>query len=166
MRRSVTSGLRVLAVLAVLVPLTRVSGTEPAGPEGLVDEFVRAWNTHDMKTFSALLSEDGDWVTVGGKRLRGRDAIKAFLDAEHQAWAKSTSMSSSNVSVRRLDANAAVVLFNWEVTGATDREGKPASPFRGTNILVAMQASGRWTVVAGQATNARSGNPGQGAAQQ
>jgi hypothetical protein len=53
--------------------------------------------------------------------------------------------------VRFLRADVAVIHFNWEITGAVDREGKAADPSRGINLIVAAkeQADG-WRVIAGQ----------------
>jgi hypothetical protein len=51
--------------------------TSAAG--ALVDAFVNAWNTHDVRAFGRLYAEDADWVTVGGERHKGRVAVEGVL---------------------------------------------------------------------------------------
>ena len=103
-----------------------------------------------MKAFGDVLSDDADWVTVAGARIKGRTEIQAFLDKEHNGWARTTSISTNGAAVRILGADAAAVHFNWEITGAIGRDGQPAAPSRGVSLfVVAKQATG-WRVVAGQ----------------
>jgi uncharacterized protein (TIGR02246 family) len=99
-----------------------------------------------MKSFCDVLSEDADWVTVAGTRLKGRSEIQAFLDKEHSGWARTTSMRTTDVAIRLLGDDAAVVSFNWEIT----REGQPSDPSRGINMLVVAKQGDGWRVVSGQ----------------
>ena len=142
-----------LSVL-MLLGVASTGGAQVRGPDEVVDLFARSWNTHDMKAFSDLLSDDADWVTVAAARIKGRSKIQAFLDGEHSGWARTTSMSTSGAAVRIL-GDAAAVHFNWEITGGIGRDGQPAAPARGVNLFVlAKQATG-WRVVAGQVATER-----------
>ena len=120
----------------------------------LADGFVSAWNAHNPQALESVFSEDADWVTVTGLRLAGREKIQSFLAQEHGSWAKATQISANNVTVREVSADVAVLYFDWEITGAVDRQGQ-AAVFRGVNVFVARNGSTGWRVVAGQATNAR-----------
>ena len=140
-----------IASLSVLMVLgfASAAGAQTRADE-VVDVFARAWNAHNMKAFGEVLSDDADWVTVAGVRLKGRTEIQAFLGKEHNGWARTTSMSTKGVAIRVLGPDAAAVHFNWEITGAIGRDGQPAAPSRGVNLfVVAKQATG-WRVVAGQ----------------
>ena len=125
------------------------------GPDEVVDTFARGWNTHDMKMFGDVLSDDADWVTVAGTRLKGGTEIQAFLDREQNGWAKTTSISTSGTAVRVLGTDAAAVHFNWEITGAIGRDGQPAAPARGVNLFIVAKQTTGWRVVAGQVAMAR-----------
>ena len=151
-RRLQVDSLLRIASLNVLMLLGFVStaGAQTPSPDEVVDVFARAWNAHNMKAFGDVLSDDADWVTVAGARLKGRTEIQAFLDKEHNGWARTTSMSTKGVAIRVLGADAAAVHFNWEITGAISRDGQPAAPSRGVNLFVVAKQGTGWRVVAGQ----------------
>jgi uncharacterized protein (TIGR02246 family) len=127
-----------------------ISGAQTRGPDEVVDMFARAWNTHNMKAFGDVLSDDADWATVAGARIKGRTEIQAFLDKEQNGWARTTSISTNGTAVRVLGAEAAAVHFNWEITGAIGRDGQPAAPARGVSLFVVAKQPAGWRVVAGQ----------------
>ena len=45
----------------------------------VVTTVVDAWNRHDMKAYSALFTEDADFVNVVGMHFRGRPRSKSFI---------------------------------------------------------------------------------------
>jgi uncharacterized protein (TIGR02246 family) len=144
-----------LVFLALLwLPSSGVVHSEAAAPEALVDVFVRAWNAHDMGDFGKVIADDADWVTVNGTRYQGRAAIQGALEREHTTWAATTTIRTAQVKVRASGPDTSVILFDWEITGAVDREGKAAGPSQGTNLLVTARRPQGWAVVTGQATRA------------
>ena len=155
-RLQVDSFLRIVSFSVLLLfGFATTGGAQTRGPDEVVDVFARAWNTHEMKVFGDVLSDDADWVTVAGTRLRGRIEIQAFLDKEQSGWARTTSITISGAAVRPLGADAATVHFNWEITGAIGRDGQPAAPSRGVNLFVVAKHATGWRVVAGQVALAR-----------
>jgi uncharacterized protein (TIGR02246 family) len=108
-----------------------------------------------MKAFGDVLSDDADWVTVAGTRIKGRTEIQAFLDKEQNGWARTTAISTNGAAVRILGPDAVAVHFNWEITGATGRDGQPAAPSRGVSLFVVARQASDWRVVAGQVAIAR-----------
>ena len=150
MRRTIVSRLSFTLFCLLVVP-ARAQRHEAAA---LADGFVNGWNAHDPAALASEFATDADWVTVTGRRISGRDKIQSFLAEEHGSWAKTTNMSASNLSVRPITADVAVIYFDWEITGAIDRQGQPAV-FRGLNVLVAHNGSNGWRVTAGQAINVR-----------
>jgi uncharacterized protein (TIGR02246 family) len=152
---------RVLALGVLSLVWLPVGGRAQAlGPEALVDGFGRAWNTHDMNGFAGLFTDDADWVTVGGVRVKGRAAIQAVLEKEHATWAKTTTFTALTTEVRFLCADVALIHVNWEITGAIDREGKLAGPSRGINVIVAAKQPDGWRVIAGQVNRQTPARPG------
>jgi uncharacterized protein (TIGR02246 family) len=141
--------MRSVAALVMFAWTTAVAAAQrPAAPGALVDAFVHAWNTHDGPAFGRLYADDADWVMVGGERLKGRTAIEEALTKEHVNWARSTTLRATDVVVRELDPERAVVMFKWEITADAERG---ARPFRGNTVLVVAQARERWVIIAGQA---------------
>jgi uncharacterized protein (TIGR02246 family) len=145
-----------LLLLALSFPSSGV--TQPPEPHLLVQGFAAAWNAHDADAFGKLFAAQADWVTAPGTRVKGRTAIQDFLAQEHKTWARTTTMTPSNTVVRLLSPDAAVILFEWEITGAVDSSGKTAAPSRGNNLFVATRQSGQWIVTAGQVASQRRQN--------
>jgi uncharacterized protein (TIGR02246 family) len=111
----------------------------------------RAQQQEDVEAFVALFHPDAVWVTGGGRRLIGRDAI-AELTAEllPGAMAESTARYEvEHIVFVRLDvAVVAVVQRPVTLDGVPlhDRsEGRPT-------YLMARDATGAWRIHAGQNT--------------
>jgi uncharacterized protein (TIGR02246 family) len=98
------------------------------GPEALVDGFVRAWNSHDMKAFADLFTVDADFVNVAGMWWKGRAEIQAKHEESHATRFKTTNLVSTGTSVRLLRGDIAVIHFSWELTGQLDGEGNLVPP--------------------------------------
>jgi uncharacterized protein (TIGR02246 family) len=125
-----------------------VAGQRSSAAGALADAFVHAWNTHDGPAFGRLYADDADWVTVGGETYHGRVAIEGALAKEHASWAPTTTVRTTDVVVRAIDSEQAIVMFKWEITRA---EESGARPLRGNTLLVAAKKDGRWMITAGQA---------------
>jgi uncharacterized protein (TIGR02246 family) len=127
---------------------------QPAQPESLVEAFVSAWNKHDAKAFGEMFSEEADWVTASGTRVKGRADGESCLGKEHLTWARTTTMAASDIEARAIGQDLAVVLFRWKIVGA-GQAGTTASPtYEGSTLFVGTKQGSRWTIVAGQASNA------------
>lgn len=114
----------------------------------LADAFVDAWNTHDVRALGRLYADDADWVTVGGERHKGRVAVEGVLAKEHAGWARTTILRATDVAVRAIDSENAIVMFKWEITRP---EESAVKPLRGSTLLVAARRDGHWIITAGQA---------------
>lgn len=64
-------------------------------------------------------------------------------------------MTAHNVVVRALTPEHAVISFEGQIGGALDLEGKPVTPYRVANLLVASKGTKGWQVIAGQVTIVR-----------
>ena len=73
------------AVALLSPPLAAAQGASSDAPFVSVATAWRdAWNRHDMDALSDLVAEDVDFVTTGGRWLKGREAFK-----QHHACAGS-----------------------------------------------------------------------------
>ena len=143
-----------LVLLVILVGHAWPATAQTVGPESLVDGFVRAFNTHDAKTFGSLFAEDADWVSVAGIRVKGRAKIQAEHEEAFNTFFKMTTLASTGTEVRLVRPEVAVLHFNWELNGQLDPEGKPRNPRRGIITIVAVKQVDGWKISAGQNTNA------------
>lgn len=150
MGRSIGSVLLVVLLALAWSPAPMAAQT---GPETLVDGFLRSWNSHDMKAFADLFTEDADFVNVAGMWWKGRPEIQARHEESHATRFRATSLASTHVSVRLPRADVAVIHFGWELTGQLDAEGKPVPPRRGIMQMLAVKQADGWRITAAQNTN-------------
>src|SRR5260370_13908167 len=66
---------KVLAPLFLSICLPVSSSAQSASPEAIVGDFVKAWNSHDMKALDRLLTDDAIWVPVAEVIDEGRGNI-------------------------------------------------------------------------------------------
>src|SRR2546430_4165056 len=101
-----------LSTLFLSVCFAITSSAQSATPEAVVEDFVKAWNSHDAKAFDRLFIDDAIWVPVAEARTEGRrDIVKDFADI-HATWAKTTTVSQSAIKVQQLRPDVAVILFH------------------------------------------------------
>jgi len=119
-------------------------GSEPSGPEALVDAFTKAWNSHNIQAFEPLFVQDADWVTTYDTRADGRAKILADLKEAHQGFAKDSTAVVSKTAVRLLRPDVAVVHFNADM-----RWPGNDPPIGRTLLFVAVREAGTWKIAAG-----------------
>ena len=65
------------SILKVIIPLfvsalfAATSAAQSATPVAVVDDFLKAWNSHDANAFDRLFTEDALWVPVADTRVVG-----------------------------------------------------------------------------------------------
>lgn len=145
MRRSLLSVVTIAC--ALLLPPSLALSAESTGPDSLIERFVQAWGSHDMKAFESLFTADATWAPTFDARDEGRDAIVADLRRAHENWAKATSLVASKPLVKLVRPDVATVQFNVAVM-----RGKDDKPLDRTLLLVASKESDGWKITAGQLT--------------
>jgi len=137
---------KVLSPLFLALCLAGCISAQNAGPEAVVDKFVKAWNTHDMKAFDRLFIDDAVWVTRAEIRIEGRtNIIKDFTEA-HTTWASGSSIEQSDREVRVLGKDAAAIFFR---AGFLD-EGKLVPDSKRALLIVVVRKKGVWKIAVGQ----------------
>jgi uncharacterized protein (TIGR02246 family) len=137
-----------LTLLVAGAPIPSVA----SGPEDIAMTFVQAWNSHDKGQFAKLFIANAYWVPGVGTRLDGREAIVNDLALAHTTWAKLTTMKASDVVVRQLSPDVAVVLFNVPFLAENGKAVEPGNAL----IIVAVKELEGWRIAVGQLTK-----PGQ-----
>lgn len=77
------------------------------------------------RALGRLYADNADWVTVGGERHKGRVAIEGVLAKEHASWARTTILRATDVAVRAINSENAIVMFKWEITRAKESRLTP-----------------------------------------
>lgn len=139
---------RLAATLCLALAAATAVASEADSPEAVATGFVQAWNSHQADNFAALFTDDAAWVPVVEQRLEGRARILADLDQAHTSWAKATTLRASDIAVRPLGRDVAVVLLRAPFL---DRDGAPVEPGNAL-LLVVVRQGAHWRITAGQLT--------------
>ena len=82
------------SIVKVIIPLfvsalfAATSAAQSATPVAVVDDFLKAWNSHGANAFDPLFTENAIWVPVAERRVAGHaDVIKAFEQRPSEAIA-------------------------------------------------------------------------------
>ena len=124
------------------------SSAQSASPETLIDDYGKAWNSHDGKAFERLFTDDVIWVAADGGRTECSIG-KELAEIHTTGWAKETTVTQSAIKVRTLRPDVAVILFHW--TLVAQQQGKRVEADRAM-IVVAVKGSDGWRIAAGQIT--------------
>lgn len=143
-----TSGLmrKVITLLFLSVLLASMSAAQSATPLVLVDDFLKAWNSHDAKAFDRLFTQDAIWVPVAESRAIGHaDDIKEF-EQIHTTWAKKAAIIARDIKVQTVCPDVAVILFQAKFV----QDAKEAPLLDRAVIMVAVKQADGWRIAAGQ----------------
>ncbi len=122
-----------------------------AGPEAVVGDFTTAWNTHDMKAYDRLFTDDAVWIAVAESRVNGRGKIVEDFRDIHSSWAAKTTVVASAIEVHPVRPDVAVVLFH---TGYLDEQGQALPGVDRAVITVVVQDAGNWKIAVPPTTQA------------
>jgi uncharacterized protein (TIGR02246 family) len=145
------------SIVKVMIPLfvsalfAATSAAQSATPVALVDDFLKAWNSHDAKVFDRLFAEDALWVPVAETRVVGHsDVIKEF-EHIHTTWAKKTIIIARNIKVQNVRPDVAVILFHAKFV----QDAKEVPTLDRAIIMVALKQADGWRIDAGQVAKQR-----------
>lgn len=114
-----------------------------------------AWNRHDMKALGALVAEDVDFITVSGIWLKGRKAFEEHHARVHAMQFKESVWTTTDVRVKFLKPDIALVHVSWGLRGDKDPDGTARRPRRGIFTRVVTKQGGKWSIQASQNTDIR-----------
>lgn len=148
-----------LALMALLLVPTVAFGQrgpkptgEPTGAEREIhethDEFVKAWNAHDVEAMAAVWTEKGDHMEPDGRTVFGRDEVERLFRYEHNSVFKDSQLHLAVERVRLVDDDVAVADGTYELFGATDVHGEKISTRSGYFTSVLKKKGDDWKVSA------------------
>jgi uncharacterized protein (TIGR02246 family) len=112
----------------------------------VMDQFVAAWNRHDAHAFAAVFAEDADFTNVRGMGASGRAKIEEFHAPVFATIFKNSVLKYTEIKIRLIRADVAAVDVHWEMTGATDPQGKPWPDRKGLLNFVMTKDAGKWEI--------------------
>jgi uncharacterized protein (TIGR02246 family) len=144
---------KIIIPLWVSVLFAATSAAQSVTPIAVVDDFLKAWNSHDAKAFDRLFTEDAIWVPGAETRLVGHsDVIKEF-ELIHATWAKKTTIIARDIKVQSIRPDIAVILFHAKFV----QEAKEVPALDRAVIMVAVKQADGWRIAAGQVTKQHEG---------
>ena len=113
--------------------------------QAVLDEYVAAWNVHDIQRWSRIFTDDVDYVVITARHLKGRDETFAYHDDLHKGIFKSSELRARWKDLRLVSDRIAIGHVRFDARG--DRGARGAL---GTAVLVKLRA--RWLIAAFQNT--------------
>jgi uncharacterized protein (TIGR02246 family) len=123
----------------------------------VVDALCDAFNTKDHQAFSALFTEDAEFVNIFGVRMRRRDGISAGHAHAFSKLLVGSQLSWTNVDTMFIDEDVAVCHAQWSRVRLADSTPETLPPGTGIFTLVLHRVGGGWKIVA--ATNVQDTTP-------
>ncbi len=111
------------------------------------------WNRHDAKMMASVLADDADFVTVGGRKFKGRAAFQAYQEQTQGAQFAASTRRTIETNVRFLTPEIGIVHTRASISGDKNRDGSTRQPREVQMTRVVMKRDGRWLVVAAHNTN-------------
>jgi len=83
-----------------------------------------AWNTHDMKAFGSLFTEDAEWINIVGMHWRGREAVVKAHAIFHEIMFKNHQLKTDDIKVRSLGGSHAIAVVTTTNDAFTTPDGR------------------------------------------
>ena len=148
--------MKVLLATMLLLVLPGALASEPSVEEAnraLAKAFESAWNTHDMKAFGRLLTDDVVWINVDAGKGVGREPVENGHAKVHANKFKNSVITVQNAEVQPLKPDVALVYVNWGIRGDTDNDGTPREPREGVFTWVTLKQGAQWKIRSSHNTN-------------
>ncbi len=148
--------LRTLLVTLLIAVCTAHAQTkaDDAAVHNLPQAFAAAWAAHDGHQLAKLMSEDVDFVNIGGDWLHGRPDFELYHTRLLSGRFKESTLTPlDTAAVRFLRPDLAVLHWSWRVQGDRNEDLTPRKPRFGIFTMLVEKRSGEWLVVVAQNTN-------------
>ncbi|GAA2076837.1 SgcJ/EcaC family oxidoreductase [Actinomadura alba] len=134
---------------ATTPPATEPSDADKAGIAALTQKVIAAWAYNDAEGFADLFIENGTMILAGVYK-NGQAEIREFLRDAYQGRYKGTQVTGKPLSIRKLSADAAILLSQGGVLEAGESEVSPSAAIRASWVVV--RHDGQWRLAAYQNT--------------
>lgn len=134
--------------LISLVMVISVAGqnSDSTKISNVLNNFVDAWNKHDVKAFSMEFAEDADFTNVRGVSAHGRAAIEKFHTQPFATWFKNSNLKITDKKIRFITPDIAAVDAWWEMTGSQSPDGQDIPLRKGLLNLLMTRSGERWVI--------------------
>src|SRR5271170_8088477 len=147
--------LRILlvAILIAQCALHAQNTTDEAAVRNVPQAFAAAWATHDGHQLAKLMSEDVDFVNIGGDWLHGRADFELYHTRLLSDRFKESTLTPLDTAIRFLRPDLAVLHWSWRIQGDRNEDLTPRKPRFGIFTMLVEKRGGEWLVVVAQNTD-------------
>ncbi len=111
------------------------------------------WNRHDMKAWTADMTDDVEWINIVGMQWKGKaDVFKAHDIYHHTIFKDRKLYPAQNLELRQVAPNVVVASFVTPADGFTMTNGTVVPPNRNVLSEVFVKQGGRWWIAEGHNT--------------
>ena len=121
-----------------------MASTDEQSIFGMVDDFIKAWNSGDAKVAASFFTEDGVRVGAFGDVQHGRPEIEAAYDRLLHQTMPGAVVKQERGSIRMITHGLAVWQGGLEIIPPGT-----AAPLKGYVVQVMRKVEGRWLIVEG-----------------
>jgi uncharacterized protein (TIGR02246 family) len=112
-----------------------------------VQNYMDAWNTHDIHAVAMTYAPDCDFVNNFGDVTHGRDGMVKVFTPFMSGPYSDTHQTGTVRSIRFLKPDVAAVDVDWEMTGAKNPDGTVRPTRKGIHSLImTRQSDGGWLI--------------------
>ena len=148
-----TSRSLLLVLLIAWCSVHAQSKADQAAVQQIPQSFAAAWANHDGHQLAKLMSEDVDFVNVGGDWLHGRKDFELYHTRLLSGRFKDSTATPLKTAVRFLRPDLAVLHWSWSAQADRNEDGTPRKPRFGMFTMLAEKKNGEWRVIEAQNTN-------------
>jgi uncharacterized protein (TIGR02246 family) len=132
--------------MSVLLEQSSVPPADQAAIRRLADHLVAAWNDGNGAAYGQAFTEDCDYVTFNGDRVRGRDAVAVSHQALFDTHLRGSKLIFESLDMRQLDA---ITILVHGIGNSLLKGQKKLSPARRSiQTLVAVRTESGWRFTA------------------
>ena len=117
--------------------------------KGVLAEYVRTWNRHDVDAWGRLFTDDVQYVNRAGEVWRSTEENVEGHRAVHETLSRQNQKMDYQAAVegvRFLKPDIALVHATWRWPGFVGPSGEPRRDFRGVMSTVMVKRDGRWLI--------------------
>src|SRR6202453_3756364 len=133
---------------------------DEAAVRGVPQAFTAAWARHDGHQLARIMSEDVDFVNVGGDWLHGRSDFELYHTRLLSGPFKQSSLKVLDTAVSFLGPDLAVLHWTWSIKGDGLEDPTTHEPRKGIFTMIVEKRGEDWLIAVAQNTNQMTGpNP-------
>jgi uncharacterized protein (TIGR02246 family) len=141
------------AFLVVTCAAHAQSRSDEAAVRNIPQQFASAWAKHSGHELAKIMSEDVDFVNVGGDWLHGRANVELYHSRLLSGRFKESTLVPLETVVRFLRPDLAVIHWSWKIQGDKNEDLTPRKPRFGLFTMISEKKDAGWLIIEAQNTN-------------